>query len=521
MLVATISIFLASPWIVSAQTRVITEDVTRFWEAHDQILKSSDAAEKERLLNALFLDKATPGQLSMLEARRYRPEEYLKAIEAYPRFYASIRANTLRAPEFSAKISTAVERLRTIYPALKPADVYFTVGVFRSGGTVMNGHVLIGVENAMADATTDTSEFPEKLSHLKAHFATSPINDLDFLAVHEFIHTQQPGRWGYDLLSQCVHEGIAEYVTTVALERASLSPAVVYGQANRDKARAIFEQEMFSLWWYRWIWNDTNNPFGMRDMGYAIGYAIAESYYQRSEDKKRAIAELIELNCESREAVERLVERSGYLSKPIEQLRAEFNHRRPTVTGVREFANGSRDVSPDVKTITLNFSEPMDRHYRSTGAGELGLDHFPEVTTVAMAEDGRSFTYSVKLKPPTPTIRWCLRKASAALARYNWSRTRWSSGRRNTSGSRQSALPLAKDGACGTHTARRVRAVAQRHARAQPRACHPTSAYGYLITGSGAGTRGQGEPHSGQRAGPTPSPTGTARSIASPDAETS
>ena len=101
----------------------------------------------------------------------------LQAINAYPNFWRSIRANTLRAHTISKTIDGGVAKLRAVYPELTPAPVFFVIGVFRSGGTVMNGRVLIGAETAMADSSSDTSEFPPSLSHLPSLFSRNPIRD--------------------------------------------------------------------------------------------------------------------------------------------------------------------------------------------------------------------------------------------------------------------------------------------------------------------------------------------------------
>lgn len=389
-------------WIVlhgAAQARVITDDITHFWDAYDRITATSDTAEQRALLHAHFIGKATPGQRGMFEARRYAPDDYLHAIRSYPRFWASIRPHMVRAGEHAQAMTDGIARLRTVYPTMRPADIYFTVGVFRSGGTVMNGMVLIGSEISLTDSTTVTDEFPEALAHLTSYFATNPMRELAFTNVHELIHTQQPGRWGYDLLSQTLHEGIAEFVPTIAMQRPSPSAAVAYGEAHMDRVRAVFEEELFAYWIDRWIWNDTLGPFPVRDLGYYVGYAMARNYYEHSPDKQQAIADMIELNCEDRAAVEAFAERTGWLTRPIAALRQDFEARRPRVTRIVEFANGSRNVPPSLTTITLEFDRPMAVDFRSTGLGELGEAARTQVTDIAFSADGRSVTYTVQLTP--------------------------------------------------------------------------------------------------------------------------
>ena len=382
----------------TAQTRVITTDVAHFWDAYDRITATTDTAEQRRLLHTYFIDKASTGQRGMLAARGYTPEEYLHAMRSYPRYFASVRPNMLRAGEHAEAMQAGAERLHQLYPAMKPADIYFTVGVFRSGGTAVDGDVLIGSEISLTDANTVVDEFPEALAHLGTFFATAPMRELAFTNVHELVHTQQPGRWGYDLLSQSLHEGIAEFIPTLAMERPSPAASVAYGTAHADSVRAVFERELFAYWFDRWIWN-ADGPFPQRDLGYYVGYAMAKSYYDRSTDKSAAIATLIHLNCEDSAAVEAFADASGYLSRPIAELRAAFEAERPRVLRVAELESDHAPIDASLRTLTIHFDRPMNTQYRSTGHGDLGKDHAPEVTDISFAADGRSITYAVKLMP--------------------------------------------------------------------------------------------------------------------------
>ena len=381
------------------QTRVNTTDITHFWDAYDRIQATSDTAEQRQLLHSQFIAKASIGQQAMFEARRYTPDEYLHAIRSYPRFWASVRKNMLSADIHVQAMQDGVERLRVLYPQMRPADIHFTVGVFRSGGTITDGMVLIGSEISLTDSSTVTDELPEDLGHLPGLFATNPVKDLAFANVHELIHTQQPGRWGYDLLSQSLHEGIAEFIPTLAMGRPSRAASVLYGEANSDRVRAVFEEELFVHWIDRWIWNDSKGPFPVRDMGYYVGYAMAQRYYEQAADKQQAIAELIGLNCEDSTAVLAFADRTDWLSRPITELRSTFEAARPRVTHIAEFDNGTTTVDPATRTITLHFDRPMSTVYRSTGMGPLGEAAAMRVKDIHISDDGRSVTYGVELLP--------------------------------------------------------------------------------------------------------------------------
>jgi len=396
-----LSAFLSLATSLAAQSQFHTTDLVNFRTAYDRITATRDTAAQRRLLNEHFIDKASPGQRAMFAARRYTPDEYLLAIRTYPRFWASMRANLANAESHVPAMRDAAQRLRTLYPSMSPADVYFTVGVFRSGGTITDGMVLIGSEIALADSATVTDEFPPSLDHLPGVFATNPATELDYVTVHELVHTVQPGRWGYDLLSQAVHEGIAEFVASVAMGVPSPAQSVRYGEAHRDTVRAVFEQELFSPWRDRWIWNDTTGPFPVRDLGYYVGYAMAQRHFAQSNDTARALATMLTLNAEDSTAVQAFVERSGWLTRPLSELRRSFDAARPRVTHISEFANGNTAVDPATSTITLHFDRPMATGYRSTGAGPSPDAQYPTVSRIRFADDGRSVVYEVRLQPAT------------------------------------------------------------------------------------------------------------------------
>lgn len=380
---------------------IVTSDIEHFWTAYDKITATSDTAEQMQYLKDHYLEIGTPGLKAIMEARRYQPREYLDAINDYPRYWNSIRENTLSVDTYARQIQRAVDQFKTLYPRHGPAKVYFEIGVFRTPGTALDSLVLIGAEMAMADAAADVSELPERMNYVKNYVKLSPVNDLPFLMVHEYMHTQQNANWAYDLLSQSVFEGSAEFVAELATGQPSIQPAIAYGKQNDGLVKEKFAEEMFSPWFYNWIWNDQDNEFNTRDLGYYVGYAIVEEYYRNAADKQKALAEIIELDYTDPEAVELFVENTGYFSEPIAYYKERFEKERPTVTGVEGIEQNARNVDPDRSTFTVLFSAPMDKRFRSTDFGELGKDHFPNINSIEFSEDGKSATYTIELKPDT------------------------------------------------------------------------------------------------------------------------
>jgi hypothetical protein len=377
-----------------------TADIDHFWQAFDRIRAGKDSAAQYQALQSLFLDPGTPGLKAIMKARNYTPKSYIDAINRYPEFWASIRANTLKAKSFAAAIEKNVLKLKQLYPELKPAAIYFTVGALRTGGTTLDGQVLIGSEIALADDHTVSKEFPAAFSGLKTFFKSNPIGNVVFTNVHEYVHTQQKTTIGNTLLAQCILEGVAEFLAVQATGQASSVPAMAYGRAHEARVREVFSAGLFSPETGYWLYSNAANEFGVRDLGYYVGYAICEKYYPRAADKQQAVKQMIELDYNDQAALIRFADLSGYFEKPAKALKAEFEAGRPEVTALEPFANHAASVAPGLTQITLKFSAPMDQHYRNFELGPLGQDHLLKIKRfVAFSADGTSATFEAELLP--------------------------------------------------------------------------------------------------------------------------
>ena len=305
---------------------VITEDIDRFWEAYDAVRAETDEHRQQELVSELYLDRGSPGLHAMNRARSYRSSEYLYAMQNYTQYLDAVRANTLEASRYSRQISDALEKFRAIYPDARDVPVYFVIGAFRAGGTANDGKLLIGAELAMASSNTPTHEFGEKLAHLPAYIQSGPIDNLIDLNVHEYVHTQQRSTGGVDLLSQALFEGVAEYLSTAAIGRPSRQPAIAYGKENRAAVLAAFERDIAMSDWGDWIWNDADNPFATRDLGYFVGYAIARSYVEAAPNKSAAISRLIELDYSSVCEVADVVDTAAVFDEDVARMRPDTDY---------------------------------------------------------------------------------------------------------------------------------------------------------------------------------------------------
>ncbi len=385
----------------TADIDIITDDITNFWTAYDKMQTTQDSVLKMKYLKESFLDKGTDGLRGMMKVKGSTLKDYFNAINKYPKFWNSIRENTNKVDEFSLKLSEGVEKLRKIYPNLKPAKIYFTISPLKSNGTTLNNLVFIGSELAMADENTVSSELPGREGKgRRAFFDSNPIHDLVLLNVHEYVHAQQNVAVN-NLLSYVIREGVAEFVSVKAMGIPSATPAVTYSKQN-ERVREWFEQELFygnNL--YEWLWSDATNEFGVRDLGYGIGYELCEKYYEQAPDKKKAIEKMIILDFTNKTEIENFVDEAGYFSETLENLYQQFENKRPKVMRVKPFENNHQEVDSKINKLTIKFSEPMNQEFRNFDFGPLGKDASIKIKKIiGFSEDGKSLTFAIEdLKP--------------------------------------------------------------------------------------------------------------------------
>lgn len=381
---------------------VVTTDIDNFWTAYDLIIQEPDSLKQIQLIDSLYIERGTVGLKRIMEVRVYSAEEYVRMINNYPRFFSSLRANTLKANQLAEELNIGIQKLETVYPNLKPAKIYFTVGCMRTNGTTVDSLVLIGSELAMADQQTDISEFEGGTKEwLSGFLSTNPLKNLVLLNVHEYVHTQQEPQLN-NLLSIAIREGVAEFVSTLAMNAPSASPAVDFGKKNALAVREKFELEMF----YpnnrpKWFWSNYPNEFGVRDLGYYVGYAMCENYYEQAEDKAEAIKQMVELDFTNEAEVEEFIKKSNYFSTSLDSLYERFENSRPSVTGVDQFENNSQDVDPSIDQITVHFSTPLNGQNTGVDLGDLGQEYFPknDPSQRFWSADSTSWTIGVELEP--------------------------------------------------------------------------------------------------------------------------
>ncbi len=325
---------------------LVTRDIPNFWRAYDSATGKADA-EQVRIFRTVYLQPGSPGlrdwmrvrlmnrdtvkarmtaagiisagwtaarldslrdsleRASVPFAEQSGAEELLRALRAYPRYYAAVRARTLAVDTNSAirqGIRQGLAKLAELYPAARFPNIYFLIGTLSTGGTTARSGMLIGTEQSASGPDTPLDELP---AWAQKGFPTHRFESLVGLVVHEAVHTQQkpmpPGQHD-NLLRHAMGEGIADFLSELAVGPwAANTPRQIYGRAHEHDVWVDFQDEMeiagdsiIRMWMYNGMVPPDKNH-GAVDIGYWVGYRIAGAYYARAADKRVAVRELLEL----------------------------------------------------------------------------------------------------------------------------------------------------------------------------------------------------------------------------------
>lgn len=273
-----------------AQARIVTEDLDRFWAAWDEAERQPEA--RREIFQREYLDAGSPGLRAFLELRIQDVDRLLAAIDRHRDYYAGLRAQMQNAATAAAPVRAALARLQALLPEAVFPDVYLMIGIMNSGGTIHWDGLLIGVE--MYGLTPETDRDRLGAWH---RAVLMPMEALPAIIVHELVHFQQLNlsRTSFDtLLGQAIHEGAADFVAELLLGRHINHALHEWALPREATLWSAFREAMHgkdnSDWLYDGARATAERP---ADLGYFIGYRIVQAYYERAQDKRAALREIL------------------------------------------------------------------------------------------------------------------------------------------------------------------------------------------------------------------------------------
>jgi hypothetical protein len=335
----------------------ITDDLARFYAAFDQAA-GQDSATRVRTFHDVYLKPGTPGlhdwaitrlaswdALAPILATRGWPMDrvgpvYMRPVadtgrqafmrilvpladslaavtlerrtREWQRYYASIRPRVLAmdtARGIAARIEDRLHALQRLMPDRPLLPAYFVVGQGNSGGTTGASGLLIGVEQGSAGPGTPLDELDEATRSMVGDKSPAVYTAL---VVHEATHMLQARKQQASMLEAVIMEGVADYVASRLVPDGGVleSGHQRFGRANEARVRAAFAADLRAgRDTDRWLYNyGTAGADWVPDLGYFVGFRIAQGYHTRHGGTDAALRRLIAM-ADAR----RILRESGYL----------------------------------------------------------------------------------------------------------------------------------------------------------------------------------------------------------------
>ncbi|MBN8736287.1 MAG: hypothetical protein J0H27_08460 [Xanthomonadales bacterium] len=285
------------------KAKVVTTDVAHFWQAFDAAAKAP-AVQRVEIYRKEYFDRASQGLKDFDQQRHVTPESLAAHVEQHRAEYIKLRPYINEVVDQKPVIQAAFRKLAALYPRIKlPVHVYFVVGQQHGAGmNSPNGIVLA------ADVFATPPGTPYDYTKVTPAF-------VPFAAVHETIHFNQAFSGGDNmtLLQAVITEGSADFVTSLVLQQPDVRQMTdrwQYGCPNEQALFARFKQHKDSTDFGPWLYNHHPAPGWPPDMGYWLGYRIAQTYYDHAADKHKALTALLNVT-----DFQKLLDESGYPDK--------------------------------------------------------------------------------------------------------------------------------------------------------------------------------------------------------------
>jgi len=275
-----------------ARAKLVTSDIDHFWRAYDIAASRATAEERQEVYRREYFDRGSAGLFDYYVFKIHSIASFVKAIDTHPRYYASLRAGSLRVAAQVAPIRAAFRKTKALYADATFPDVYFVMGSLTSAGTVSDLGLLLGV-----DQSTAAPDSPrEELSPTVRAWARG-VDEIPPIVAHELVHFEQTRGGTFTLLRAVLTEGSADFIGSLTSGNHTNAPAHAFGNAHESDVWRRFEHDMHGTDDRDWIANggsDRVSDTWVADLGYYVGYQIAKAYYERAADKRQAIRDLLE-----------------------------------------------------------------------------------------------------------------------------------------------------------------------------------------------------------------------------------
>jgi len=280
---------------------VQTIDIDHFWEAFDYLKKCKSRKDSIASFQNIYLNRATNGLKDFIVARKFTAEKFVDEVATLPKFYNSVRKNTLEVKKTVNELNELVINFKKIYPQFEDKKICFAIGLVNTGGTVSDNFLLIGTEISTSNKNVDLSEITNEAFRKVLEKGDDISQKIKNIVAHEYVHTQQnyePNKDAVEcyLLTSVLMEGMGDFIGELISGDQINKVAQKYGDTHEKELWTEFKNELCNESNKNWLYNYQSSKDKPADLGYYIGYQISKEYYNNMEDKQQAIYDILNMN---------------------------------------------------------------------------------------------------------------------------------------------------------------------------------------------------------------------------------
>ncbi len=271
---------------------------------YQEAIAAIDGGDEPQHAFARYLERGTPGLQQFAQTYAVDAASLSVQWQQHEDYYRSLMGLQQHFPIIEAQARDAILTMSQLDPGLTPKPVHLLIGALRAGGANDNtvAGVQIGLEIFGAVDGAPLASFADRAPRLTpAQIAPIVVHEMAHIyqeqlqgsATYVDLYTE-PGK--ATLLALALREGGADFVAS-HYSGASMIPATTaFGLANEPSLWPLFAAEMHGEDTGDWMFRRPRREGWPQDLGYFMGTRIANAYYQRAQDKRQALRDILRIN---------------------------------------------------------------------------------------------------------------------------------------------------------------------------------------------------------------------------------
>ena len=274
------------------EAELIYTDLANFMDAYKELETNTDTLQ---VLQEHYFDRGSAGLEEFIKRHGLTPELLKDALSANPERYALLAGFLDNMDETEEEFKSLMKEYHKIMPDAIFAPTYLLVGANRGIGQASLVGQLITVTRVADDKVKLQKLITHELSHLQQAMTMGGQKYASLYATEN------------NMLDLCLREGGAEFITSLVLGEITQTKALDYLDNDPARLKKQFLADLDAQNKEFWLWASLEQKSHPQLMGYAMGYRICDHFYDKADDKRMAIQQILMM-----EDAEAFLQSSGY-----------------------------------------------------------------------------------------------------------------------------------------------------------------------------------------------------------------